>query len=82
MITIRKYSQDIAVPTGLPLGWLLAEVMKDIITFDLVVKESIMVYTRLTRIMGLIIGKVIFQKVSQPVAPSTLQDSYIEGDID
>ena len=35
-----------------------------------VVNESMMVYTALTRIMGLIIGKVIFQKVSHAVAPS------------
>ena len=45
------------------------------------IKLSMTVYTVLTRISGDTIGKVIFQKVSQPLAPSTLHDSYSEGGI-
>ena len=41
-----------------------------------------MVYTLFTRIIGLIIGKVIFQKFSQAVAPSMLDASYREGAMD
>ena len=43
--------------------------------------ESMMVYTALTRMMGLIMGKVTFQKFSQPVAPSMVEASYREGDM-
>ena len=39
------------------------------------------VYTLLTSTTGLIIGKVIFQKFSQPVAPSMEEASYKEGEM-
>ena len=42
---------------------------------DELVNESMMVYSALTRIIGLIIGNVIFQKVSHAVAPSIVQAS-------
>ena len=49
---------------------------------DALVNESIMVYSAFTRIIGLIIGKVTFQKVSHAVAPSIVHASYIEGEMD
>lgn len=45
------------------------------------VKALINEYRRLTRIMGLIMGTVIFQKDSQPVAPSICADSYTDGEM-
>ena len=41
-----------------------------------------MVYTRLTRRIGVRIGKVIFQNFSQAVHPSISAASYREGDTD
>ena len=41
-----------------------------IITLEELVKESMMVYTTQTKIWELTMGKLIFQKTSQPVAPS------------
>ena len=65
-ITITKYIQYIAV---LSAGTNTDEIC-DMIGLPDLVKASINVYTELTKIIGEIIGKVIFQKVSQPVAPS------------
>ena len=46
---------------------------------ELAVKESITVYRVLTRRMGLTIGTVIFQKISQEFAPSMWAASNWEG---
>ena len=45
------------------------------------VKDSVMVYTVLSRITGVSIGRVIFQNFSHSLAPSTLADSYSCGGI-
>jgi hypothetical protein len=46
------------------------------------VKQSMIVYTVLTRIIGVRIGNVIFQNSSHFVAPSTFADSNIDGEMD
>ena len=46
------------------------------------VKESMIVYTTFTRNNPLSMGNVIFQKLSQPVAPSILASSKNESGID
>jgi hypothetical protein len=82
-ITSKKYIHDIAEVITLPLtiDFSLEEI-NFITILESVVNASIIVYTALTKIIGLIIGKVIFQKVSQEVAPSICTDSYIAGEID
>ena len=69
MIT-KKYIHDIAVAVSCADSEMFA--MYFITTLLWLVKESIIVYIAFTSIIGLIIGKVIFQKVSQAVAPSIL----------
>ena len=74
-ITIKKYIHDIAEPITSPSVFCDIPEIYVITMFDSVVNESIIVYTALTSIIGLIIGNVIFQKVSQAVAPSICTDS-------
>ena len=74
-ITMRKYIHDIAVLVPFPSGCRYSFEINFIMVFESVVKESMTVYTELTSIIGLIIGNVIFQKVSHAVAPSIRQDS-------
>lgn len=74
-ITIRKYIHAIAVLVPFPSGCRYSFEINFIIVFESVVNESMTVYTALTRIIGLIIGNVIFQKVSHEVAPSIWHDS-------
>ena len=76
-ITDMKYIQYIAAASLL----LLIPLMKLIVTLELRVNESMIVYTAFTRIMGEIIGKVIFQKFSQAVAPSILEASNNDSGI-
>ena len=68
--TIKKNIHDIAIE-----AFVFTVSMYDITMFVGRVNESIIVYAAFTRIIGDIIGKVIFQKVSQPVAPSIVQAS-------
>ena len=60
---------------GSPLDVGLWDSMYCITTLLEDVKESMTVYTAFTRIIGLTMGRVIFQKVSHPLAPSMEQDS-------
>ena len=46
-----------------------------------VVKESMMVYTTLSRMYGPHMGNVIFQKFTHAVAPSMLEDSNRDGEM-
>jgi hypothetical protein len=75
-ITSKKYIHAIAVAgSAPPKGEVYVVSINVITTLDFIVKESMTVYTAFTRIMGLIMGNVIFQKVSHADAPSICTDS-------
>lgn len=74
-MTTRKYIQDMAEDNTLPFACSYTEEMYAITWLSEEVNASIIVYTVFTRIIGDTMGRVIFQKVSQPDAPSMEQDS-------
>ena len=77
-----KYAQPIAI------AWETVVLVEFVVLNSLLitalfcpVNTSIMVYIALTNIIGLTMGKVIFQKDSHLVAPSTSEASKRAGDI-
>ena len=77
-----KYIHAIAEPNPYLTSEKIVVLISFIISLVSFVNISIMVYTLFTKIMGLIIGKVIFQKFSHAVAPYILDASYKEGEMD